>query len=121
SINAGNGYNALSLQVFGQGLCSTEVGNAQRTIAYHQAGNMYLVRFNILGIDAGIANVWVSQGNDLPVVAGVSQDFLITGHGGVEDDLSYAVTIGADRNAMKQGTVSQSKDCSGGRVGRVGK
>jgi hypothetical protein len=46
------------------------------------------IRFDIFGIDARVADMRHGHGDDLFVVGRVGQDFLITGHGRVEDEFA---------------------------------
>jgi hypothetical protein len=59
----------------------------------------------------------IRQGYDLAAVAWVCQDFLITSHGGIENDFGDTMTIGADGDALEDGTVRQSQNCMGRRIG----
>jgi hypothetical protein len=56
----------------------------------------------------------VCQANDLTGVAGVSENFLITGEAGIENDFAAAARNGARRTAVKYAPVFQSE--SGGSV-----
>ena len=60
---------------------------------------MYLGSFNVLRVDAVVANVGVGQRDDLLTVTRVRQNFLVTGHGGVEHKL-------ADRGASSSYGIS---------------
>jgi len=56
----------------------------------------------------------ISQTNDLAGVAGVGEDFLITGEAGIENDFAAAARDGAGGAAVKGAPVFQSE--SGGSV-----
>jgi cobalt-precorrin 5A hydrolase len=53
-----------------------------------EAGQEQPAALNILGIDAGVADLGVGHGDHLPLVGRVGQHLLITGHGRIKDDLS---------------------------------
>ena len=74
---------------------------------------MDLVGFDVLVIDAVIANVRVRQGDDLLAVAGVGEDFLVTDDGGVENHLSDGRACGSDGIADKDRAVCKRQN--GGR------
>ncbi len=95
-IDAGDGDHALRLQVVGQGLGGAEVGQAGRTVANHEPGSMGLGGFGVLRVGTGITDVRIGKRNNLPAVAWVGQDFLITRHGRIENDFSNAVPLGTD-------------------------
>jgi hypothetical protein len=65
-----------------------------------------MFRFFIFRISAGIADVRVSQGDDLAGIGGVCQNFLITGHGGIEYHLTDRFSGGSNAGSPKQTAVS---------------
>jgi hypothetical protein len=71
---------------------------------------MDFVRFDILGVDAIVADVRVREGDDLLAVARVSEDFLIACEGGIEDHLTYSRARGSDRVADKDRAVCKRQD-----------
>ena len=54
----------------------------------NESGGVAAVRFLVLGIDAGIADVGVGQRDDLAAIRGISEDLLVARHRGVEDHLA---------------------------------
>lgn len=58
---------------------------------YHPAEveTLVLTLWALTRIDAGVANVGVGEGDKLALVAGVSQNLLISCQGGVEDHFSH--------------------------------
>ncbi len=109
-VDAGDGHDALLLQAVRQRLGRAEVRGQQRQVLDHQAGRVHARRFAVFAVDAGVADVGIGQGDDLARVAGVGQDFLVAGHGRVEDDFSGGVPFGADRVSEKGGAVGQGQD-----------
>jgi hypothetical protein len=67
-------------------------------------------RFLILNIRANISNVRVRQTNDLPGVAGVGENFLISGETGIENDFSAAARDRARSTAVKDAPVFQREN-----------
>jgi hypothetical protein len=57
--------------------------------------------FFVVEIGADIADVRIRQANDLAGVAGVGENFLITGEAGIENDFAAAARNGAGRAAVK--------------------
>jgi len=51
--------------------------------------------------------VWIGQTDDLPGVAGVGEDFLITGEAGIKNDFAAAARDRACRAAIKDAPVFQ--------------
>ena len=69
---------------------------------------------DVFGIDTGIADVGVGQRDDLARIARVSQDFLITGHRGIEHHLANRAAYRTDALAVEDRPVGKRK--KGGRV-----
>ena len=105
-VDVGNRHDVLALEVIGQRLAGAEVGMQARHVAHHQAGGVDAVRLDVLGIDAGVADVGIGQRHDLTRIRGISEDFLITGQRGVEYHLTGCDAVGADGQAAKHRTVS---------------
>ena len=68
---------------------------------------MYFAGLNVFRINPSIANMGVGQCDDLAAVAGISKDFLISGHGGIENHLSHRMAFRTDRHALKDGSVRE--------------
>jgi hypothetical protein len=54
-----------------------------------------------------MSDVRIGQTDDLPGVAGVGEDFLITGEAGIKNDFAAAARDGAGRAAVKDAPVFQ--------------
>ena len=88
-VKACNGNRALARQVLRQRFAAAEIAGQQRQVFDHQTGGLHAGAFHVFGVHAVIANVRIRQGDDLLAVAGVGEDFLITGHGGVEHHFAH--------------------------------
>ena len=77
----------------------------RRQIANDQSGGVDRSSFEVLGIRAGVADVRISERDDLPAVGRVREDFLVARHGGVEHHLASRIAFGTDRTAVKHGAV----------------
>ena len=53
--------------------------------------------------------MWICQANDLPGVAGVGENFLVTGEAGIENDFAAAARDSACSTAVKYAPVFQSE------------
>ena len=87
-----------------------EIRRALRHILDDQAGRLNPVGFRIFVVDAAAADMRIGQRDDLTAIGGIGQDFLVTGHGGVEYHLAYCAAGGADSIAVKYGAVGERKD-----------
>ena len=93
-----------------------EVAHAAAVLADDEAGQMRLVAFDVLGVDAVVADLRVGHRDDLAAIARIGEDFLIAGHRGVEADLAVDLAVGAEGSAGKDRSVFQSKFCEFGHV-----
>jgi hypothetical protein len=55
--------------------------------------------------------VRVRQAHDLPGVAGIGENFLVTGEAGVENDFAAAARDRAGSAAVKDASVFEREDC----------
>jgi hypothetical protein len=69
-------------------------------------------RFFVVKIRAYVSNVWIGQTDNLPGVAGVRENFLVSGEAGIENDFAAAARNRAGRAAVKYAPVFQ-RECSG--------
>src|SRR5690606_17817818 len=76
-VHARDRHDALGFQVVGQRLGGAEVGQQGGAVAHHQAGGMHAAGLDVFGVDAGIADVGIGQGDDLAAVAGIGEDLLV--------------------------------------------
>jgi hypothetical protein len=112
-VDVGNGHRALTHEVGRERLAQAEVAGQQRQILDDQARGMDLVGFDVLGVDAIVADVRVRERHELLAVAGVGEDFLVAGHRGVEHHFADGGAGGTDRIADKDRAVCERQD--GGR------
>jgi hypothetical protein len=66
-------------------------------------------RFLIIEIRADISNVRIRQADNLPGIAGVGENFLISGEAGIENDFAAAARDRARCAAVKYAPVFQRK------------
>jgi hypothetical protein len=81
-----------------------------RQIAHDQSGCMDSRGLDILSVDTGVADVRISERDDLPAVARVGQDLLVTGDCGVEHHLAERMAGSTDRTAAKDRAIRERKD-----------
>jgi hypothetical protein len=63
-------------------------------------------RLDVLVIDPGVADMGIGQGDDLPRIGWIGENFLIAGQRGIEDHLTDGHAFGADGTATKYRAVS---------------
>ena len=95
-IDVGDGDGFVAYQIVVQAFGCAEVAVQERQVADNQTGGVNAATFFVFGVGAGVADVWVGEGNDLFAVGRVGQDFLIAGHGSVEHDFAGSRTFVTD-------------------------
>jgi len=85
-----------------------DVGNCDHVVCGKKVG------FHIHGRGAGVADVRRRQGDDLTGIGRITEDLLIAGHGGIEDDFTDGHAVNTNGDAVKRGAVGEhEKGCSG--------
>src|SRR5690554_2071987 len=110
-INAGDCHNTLLFKVIRQRLVGTKVGYVMRTITNNNSCDLCVVRFDIFGVNARATDMRIGKRDDLAVVAGISQNFLVSRHCGIEQNFSHSMAACTDRNTLENSTISQSEYC----------
>src|SRR5579864_6942784 len=100
----------MAIQVMIGGLGGTPVGSQGRKLADDQRLDERPRRFLIVKIGAYVADMRISKADDLARVAGISEDFLITGETGIENDLTAAAGAGARRAPVKDSSVLEREN-----------
>jgi hypothetical protein len=67
-------------------------------------------RLFVIDIRSDVSNVWIRQADDLPRVARVSENFLIPGKAGVEDDFAAAPGDRSRGAPMKNAPIFERKN-----------
>ncbi|MNN22188.1 hypothetical protein D3C81_1355370 [compost metagenome] len=104
-IDAGDRHHLFLLQVVREGVFLAEIGGQDRQILDDQAGGMDFRGFDILRIDTVVADMRIRQRDDLPRIARVGEDFLVTGDGGVEHHFTDGMAGSANGIATKDRAV----------------
>ena len=81
-----------------------------RKFSHDQRFNMRPRGLLIFRIRADISNMRIRQADDLPGVAGIGENFLISGEAGIENDFAAAARDRAGRAAVKDAPVFQREN-----------
>ncbi len=92
-VDALNGDDAVLLEVGIETHGCPPVGVAILILLDDETGEEEAAALDILGIDAGVADLGVGHGDHLPLVGRIGEDLLITGHGGIKDDFAGASPV----------------------------
>ena len=82
-----------------------------REFPHHQRLDVRASRLFVVKIRADVADMGVGQADDLPGVARIGENFLITGEAGIENDFAAAARDRAGRAAVKDAPVLERQDC----------
>ena len=66
-----------------------------------------MLGFLVICIRPDIADVGVGQADNLPGIAGIGENFLVTGEAGIENDFAAATRLSASGSALKNSPVFQ--------------
>ncbi len=99
SINAGDADHAVPGQIGLQRTVRAKIARQLAQIPHDEAGQMRMGAFQIFQVDPIIADLGVGHRDDLAPVAGVGEDFLITGHGSVEANFAVDFAGCTETNA----------------------
>ncbi len=109
-VDPGDGDRPVLAQIGVERLFAAIVRHLQRQILDDQPGGMHLGRFHVLCVGADVADMRISQGDDLAAVAGIGQDFLIAGHRGVEHHFANRLPTRANGKAAKDRAVGENQN-----------
>jgi hypothetical protein len=109
-IDIPNRRNFVAIQIQLRGFRRAPVRRNLRELANDQRFNVRARRFFVIEICANISNVRISEANDLPGVAWVGENFLVSGEAGVKNDFSAAARNRAGRAAVKYAPVFEREN-----------
>ncbi len=92
----------MAAQIGVERLLQAPAAGQTRQITHNQACRMHIRRLVVHRIDAGVADMRISQGDDLARVGRIGEDFLVTGDRGIEHHFADGLTFRADGNSAEQ-------------------
>ena len=98
---------ARGLEVIGQPALGPPVGRVGVVLLDDEALHLHPPGFDILGINAVVADQGIGHGDDLALIRGVGEDLLIAGHGGVEHHLAGGFAFAGEGPPLKHQAVFQ--------------
>ena len=78
-------------------------------MADDEAGQVRLGALDVLGVDAAVADFRIGHRDDLAAIARIGEDFLVSGHRGVEADLAVDFADGAEGRSRKDAAVFEGE------------
>jgi hypothetical protein len=110
-IDIPDDWNLVPIQIQMRGFGGTPVRSDGREFANNQRLDVRPRRFLVVQIGANISDVRVGQTDNLPGVAGVGEDFLVTSEAGIENNFAAVARDRASRAAVKDAPVLQRENC----------
>ena len=117
-VNVPDDGNLVTVEIKLSGFGGAPVGGELRKFADDKRFDVRMGRFFVLEIGTDIADVRVSEADDLAGVAGVGENFLVAREAGIENDFTAAAGDGASGAAIKNAAIFESE--SGRAVGNFG-
>ena len=87
------------------GFTGTPVGRKGRKFAYDKPFDIGLGRFVIVRIRTHIADVRIREADNLPGIAGIGENFLVTGEAGIENDFAAATSASTRGTTVKYSSI----------------
>ena len=107
--HARNTDDALILQISAEIAAVTPAADNRTKRADNKASRPDARRFGIFEVDAGIADMRHGHSDNLSAVGRIGQNFLVAGHGRIEDDLAGLNPLRAKAFAGENPSIFQSK------------
>ncbi len=102
------GY-TLFFQIIGEGPGRPVVARDRGEVPDDQRLDLNPRRFLVLPVDSVVSDVRISEGDELPAVGGIGEDFLVSREAGVEDDLAFRLAPSAERYALEDPSVFENQ------------
>jgi hypothetical protein len=102
---------ASRAQEVGQAAVGAPVAADAARLADDVARHVDALALEVLRVDAVVAHQGVGHGDDLAAVGGVGEDFLVAGHGGVEDDLAFSLSLAGEGSAREGPAIFECQKC----------
>ncbi len=123
-INARNAHHAVLPQVFFQCSAGAKVTGHAAAITNHETGQLRPGAFDVLVVDAVIADLGIGHRHDLATVARIGEDFLIPGHRRVKTHFAVDFPRGSKRmpridRSILQGQLGNFHVCNRSSYARV--
>jgi hypothetical protein len=83
-------------QVILQRILRMKMGRKGTELTHHESLHLNPFGFHVGGMYAIITDQRIGHGDDLAVIGGIGKDFLIPGHGGVENNLALGDSLHAE-------------------------
>ena len=101
----------MVFQIIVQLAFRTKVAGDSADRTYDKSGQVRLFALDVFGIDAVITDFRIGHCDDLTTITGIGENFLVSGHRGVKNDLTFHLAISAKGMTNEDSTICQDKFC----------
>src|SRR3984957_10738861 len=112
--------NAVAFEKFLRGFGGAPIRGERCEFAYDQSFDVRLCRLVVIAIRADISYVGISEADNLAGIAGIGENFLVTGEAGIENDFAAAARASACRTAAKDSSALERESRATGEGLRQG-
>ena len=110
-VDALHADDSIAGKILVQLAIGAEIARPAALLANDEPGQVRLVAFDVLGVDAVVADLRIGHRDNLATIARIGKDLLISGHRRVEADFTVNFAICSKRLAGKYCAVFQSEFC----------
>jgi len=109
-VDIPNDGDFVAFEVFLCGFARTPIGSERREIANNERFYVGSRRFLVIQVCADVADVRIGEADNLAGVAGIGEDFLVTGKAGIKNDFAAPAGASSRRAAVKDSPVLQREN-----------
>jgi hypothetical protein len=109
-INIPDDGNLVAIEIELRRFRRSPVRSHLREFPHDERFDVWPRRFLIVEVCTYISDVRIREADDLSGIAGIGENFLVTGEAGIENDFSAAARNRAGRAAVKDAPVFQRED-----------
>jgi hypothetical protein len=100
----------ITFQILLRGFRGTPVGGEPGEFAHDQRFDERPLRFLIVDICTNVADVRISEADDLAGIARIAENFLVSGEAGIKNNFSAAPRAGASGAPVKNSSVLEREN-----------
>jgi len=108
-IDIPNDWNLVAIQIQLGGFSGAPVRGNLRKFAHDKRFDVRPRGFLVVEVSANVADVRIREADDLPCIAWIGENFLISGEAGIENDFAAAARDGAGSAAVKDAPVFEGE------------
>lgn len=112
-VHSTDAWDTTPTEVRVERISGSPVANDRAKLSDDKPAHLWELALFVKGINPVVANFGVSHGDDLATIGGVGENFLVTGHGGIEADLANDRSLSAKSYALENAAIFECKQRRG--------